>query len=313
MENPDEVVTGNVRTVGSFVEASGPALTAEPSRHGRSPRDPGQEVTRLVCPVLAKRPPDPRETASTPRRERRLNANSPPPNELRAFRMPRRPFLVALAASMLLAALEFTPSGAVETPPISALVIAGSTSSASTHVRPFAVRPVDSAALERDVVFRYNYRPLARLLGRHSDDEVTVNRIARAIVKEATRLKVAPSLLTGVLLTENPQLEPQTVSRQGAIGLMQVMHFHAGEFDCQSDDLMDVESNICHGARVFGQLLKRTGNVHRALLRYNGCVVSANTPNCHRYPSKVFRAASQVRRDLLAWDRVDAQAVGQGE
>ena len=219
--------------------------------------------------------------------------------------MPRQPFLVALAASMLLAALEFTPSGAVETPPLSALVMAGATSSASREagrlvVRP-VIRPVDSAALERDVVFRYNYRPLARLLGRHSEDQVTVNRIARAIVKEAGRLKVAPSLLTGVLLTENPQLEPATVSSQGAIGLMQVMHFHAGEFDCASDDLMDVEANICHGARVFGQYLKRTGNVHRALLRYNGCVVSANTPNCHRYPSKVIRAARQVRRDLLAW------------
>jgi soluble lytic murein transglycosylase-like protein len=168
--------------------------------------------------------------------------------------MPRRPFLVALAASMLLAALEFTPSGAVETPPLSTLVAAGATSSASREARPI-VRPVDSAALERDVVFRYNYRPLARLLERHNDDAATVNRIARAIVKEAGRLKVAPSLLTGVLLTENPQLEPATVSSQGAIGLMQVMHFHAGEFDCASDDLVDVESNICHGARVFGQYL----------------------------------------------------------
>lgn len=226
--------------------------------------------------------------------------------------MPRRPFLVALAASMLLAALEFTPSGAVETPPLSTLVAAGATSSASREARPIG-RPVDSAALERDVVFRYNYRPLARLLERHNDDAATVNRIARAIVKEAGRLKVAPSLLTGVLLTENPQLEPATVSSQGAIGLMQVMHFHAGEFDCASDDLVDVESNICHGARVFGQYLKRTGNVHRALLRYNGCVVSANTPNCHRYPGKVIRAASQVRRDLLAYpvaEVTDEKAIG---
>ena len=43
---------------------------------------------------------------------------------------------------------------------------------------------------------------------------------------------------------------------------MQVMRFHAGEFDCASDDLVHVESNICHGARVFGRYLKRTGNVH---------------------------------------------------
>jgi soluble lytic murein transglycosylase-like protein len=213
--------------------------------------------------------------------------------------MPRRPFLVALAAAALLAAVEFTPSGAVETPPLSSLVASGATTARPVTSRP--VRSVDSAALERDVVFRYNYRPLTRLLGRRTDDPTLATRIARAIVKEAGRLHVAPSLLTGVLLTENPQLETTTVSRQGAIGLMQVMHFHAGEFDCESDDLVDVESNICHGARVFGSYLKRTGDVHRALLRYNGCVVSANTPNCHRYPSKVFRAARQVRRDLLAY------------
>jgi len=30
-------------------------------------------------------------------------------------------------------------------------------------------------------------------------------------------------------------------------------------------------------------------------------VASANTPNCHRYPGKVIRAARQVRRDLLAY------------
>ncbi len=114
-------------------------------------------------------------------------------------------------------------------------------------------------------------------------------------------MRVAPSLLTGMLLTENARLEPATVSSQGAIGLMQVMHFHAGTFDCGSDDLVDVESNICHGARVFAGYLKRTGNVKRALLRYNGCVTSANTPNCHRYPSKVIRTAGQVRRDLLAY------------
>jgi soluble lytic murein transglycosylase-like protein len=225
-----------------------------------------------------------------------MNLNSPTPNELRSRLVPRRPFLVALALTMLLAAVEYTPSGAVATPPLSALVAAG-----APTPRPLPVRPMDSAALERDVVFRYNYRPLARLLGRRNGDPAVANRIARAIVKEAEYLRVAPSLLTGVLLTENPQLEPATVSSQGAIGLMQVMHFHAGSFDCASDDLINVESNICHGARVFGRYLERTGNVKRALLRYNGCVVSANTPNCHRYPAKVIRAARQVRRDLLAY------------
>jgi soluble lytic murein transglycosylase-like protein len=208
---------------------------------------------------------------------------------------------VALAITGLLGAVEFTPSGALDSPPLSAVIAAGVPAAGRSASWADRRAPVDSAVLEREVVSRYNYQPLARLLGRRNGDPETATRIARAIVKEAGRLRLAPSLLTGVLLTENPQLETGTVSSQGAIGLMQVMHFHAGEFDCDSDDLLQVESNICHGAGVFGQYLKRTGNVKRALLRYNGCVVSANTPNCHRYPAKVIRTARQVRRDLLLY------------
>jgi soluble lytic murein transglycosylase-like protein len=186
-----------------------------------------------------------------------------------------------------------TPASGLETPPITTI----------THVTPAspASAPLDSAALEQDVFARYQHRPLARLLGRHTRQQGIANRIARAIVKEAQRLHVAPSLLTGVLLTENPQLDADTVSNAGAIGLMQVMHFHAGEFDCDSDDLAQVEANICHGARVFGQYLRRTGDVRRALLRYNGCVASSNTPNCHRYPAKVLRVARQVRQQILLY------------
>lgn len=217
--------------------------------------------------------------------------------------MPRRPFLVALAVTALLAAVDYTPARSLDRPPFSAAIAAGVPARSPTPIARAIVAPaaVDSAWLEREVVSRYDFLPLARLLGRRNGDPVAATRIARAIMKESKWLQVPPSLLTGMLLTENARLEPETVSSQGAIGLMQVMHFHAGEFDCASSDLVDVESNICHGARVFGHYLKRTGNVTRALLRYNGCVTGANTPNCHRYPAKVIRAARQVRRDLLAY------------
>jgi soluble lytic murein transglycosylase-like protein len=180
-------------------------------------------------------------------------------------------------------------------------------------VRPIAVLPamsvpgrapvarVDSAALERDVVARFQHRPLTRLLLGRTRERLMADRIARAIVKEAYHLKVEPSLLTGMLLTENAPLDVEARSSQGALGLMQVMHFHAGEYDCDSDDLLQVEANICHGARVFGYYLKRTGDVRRALLRYNGCVAGTNTPRCGRYPAKVLRTARLVRRQLLQY------------
>ena len=237
------------------------------------------------------------DSASTRHRERPIQANSPPLNELAKPATPRRPFFVALAATLLLGAVEFTPPRQLKTPGLSAVAAAGVPAR-----RPAAARlPLDSAALEHQVTARYNYRPLARILRARTSDSRTAARIARAIVREAGRLRVSPSLLTGVLLTENPRLETKTVSSQGAIGLMQVMHFHAGEFDCGSDDLRDVDSNICHGAGVFGRYLARTGDLRRALLRYNGCVTSANTPNCHRYPAKVIRAAGEVRREMLRY------------
>ncbi len=204
---------------------------------------------------------------------------------------------MALAVCGFVGAVQLTPPRPRATPALRPFLAPAIVVSAP-EPEPEAV---DSVALEREVVSRYQYRPLAQLLGRHTRTPGMAVRIARAIVKEAGRLHVAPSLLTGMLLTENPRLESGTVSSQGAIGLMQVMHFHAGTFDCASNDLMQVEANICHGARVFGQLLARTGDVRRALLRYNGCVVSANTPNCHRYPTKVMRAAGQVRRQLLLY------------
>lgn len=200
--------------------------------------------------------------------------------------------LCGLAGSFLL-----TPRERIETPSLSALfahrIVMGNTANLAAAD--------DSVALEHAAVTRYTYLPLAIFLGQRTKNAGMAVRIARAIVKESGRLEVPPSLLMGVLLTENPRLEAETVSSQGAIGLMQVMNFHAGEFDCESDDLLQVEANICHGAHVFRNYLSRTGNVQRALLRYNGCISSSNTPNCHRYPGKVMREAQQVRRQLLLY------------
>jgi soluble lytic murein transglycosylase-like protein len=223
--------------------------------------------------------------------------NSPERAAVRGMEVPRRPFLVALSLTMLTAAVVWTP-------PFRPL--ADRQASSLVMVRqaatPFRVPAlVDSAALERHVVARFEHWPLARIFFSRTKERVISERIARAIVKEANYLEVEPSLLAGVLLTENAPLDAKARSSQGAIGLMQVMGFHAGEYDCDSNDLLQVEANICHGARVFGYYLKRTGNVRRALLRYNGCVSGTNTPNCRRYPAKVMRNARQVRRELLQY------------
>jgi soluble lytic murein transglycosylase-like protein len=189
-------------------------------------------------------------------------------------------------------------AGLVIAPPLLAVPPADSTVILASAV---AAPAIDSAQLERQAIRLFAHGPLARVLGGRTSSPELADSIARALVREARRIRVAPSLLAAVLLTENPALDPDTVNQFGATGLMQVMPFHAGEYGCRSDDLQEVDANICHGAQVLGRYMKRTGNVRSALLRYNGCVRSTNTPRCERYPSKVLTVAHRVRRQMLTY------------
>jgi soluble lytic murein transglycosylase-like protein len=214
------------------------------------------------------------------------------------LRQPSRSFLTFLAAAFFAGALMLTPPAQLKTPTWGSVVAARGPFPRERKARSPA--PVDSLTWEREVVARYDHLPLAQILRRSGEPEIA-NRVARAIVKEARQLQLSPSLLAGVLLTENSRLEPETISHRGAIGLMQVMRFHAGVYDCDSDDLLQVEANICHGSRVFASYLKRTRDVRSALLRYNGCIRSRATASCRRYPSKVLRQAEEVRQQLLLY------------
>jgi len=231
--------------------------------------------SRLVCPDIA-------YLDST--------MNRPSSAFLRPLRTPSRPFVTFLAAAGFAGALLLTPTAHLDSSPFAGILALDGTA--------VPAAPMDSATLESEVVNRYDHLPLAQIFRRRAEPEIA-NRVARAIVKEARELQISPSLLAGVVITENSRLEPATVSNKGAVGLMQVMRFHAGVFDCDSDDLLQVEANICHGARVFAGYLKRTKDVRSALLRYNGCVRSRATSSCRRYPGKVLREAADVRQQLL--------------
>jgi soluble lytic murein transglycosylase-like protein len=135
---------------------------------------------------------------------------------------------------------------------------------------------------------------------RFNGDRMLVRRISRAVVREARRQQVPPSLIAAVLVTENTTLKPEAKSSVGALGLMQVMPMHAGAALCGSSDLTDVDSNICHGTLILARNLRRTPTTRAALLRYNGCVRGTNTPDCHRYPSKVLARAGKVREQILS-------------
>jgi hypothetical protein len=196
-------------------------------------------------------------------------------------------------------------AGGNTTPPLSQPLplrpVARASAKRPAPSRPAPVRPaIDSSALERAVVARFSHRPLTLALARRTRNPALADRAAAAVVREAERLRMSPSVLGAVLLLENRGLDSSAVSSQGAVGLMQVMPMHAGSYGCSSRELREVDANICHGSRLLHRYLKRTGSMQVALRRYNGCVRGTNTPRCERYPARVLRTASRLRRDMLA-------------
>ena len=158
----------------------------------------------------------------------------------------------------------------------------------------------DSSLAENRLTAGETRRPLQRYFARFSDDQVVVRRVAKAVALEAKRPNGPASLIAAVVVTENTTLTPDALSSVGARGLMQVMPMHAGQVGCQSDDLVNIESNICHGTRILSWNLRRTSSPVAALLRYNGCVKGTNTPDCRKYPARVLARADRVRQEILA-------------
>jgi soluble lytic murein transglycosylase-like protein len=159
--------------------------------------------------------------------------------------------------------------------------------------------PTDSAA--RGEILRVRHALL-----KYTRDTVRAQRIATAVVAEGGRRNLSPALLIGVLLTEDVTLNPQARSFVGARGLMQVMPFHAGKWkQCPSSDLFAIENNICYGTSILADMVKRSPNLNRALLRYNGCVKGTNTPHCHTYSGKVLKFAEQAASRMLSFSMAE--------
>ena len=139
---------------------------------------------------------------------------------------------------------------------------------------------------------------IGQFLGRYTKDRGIAFRVADALVNEGHKQNISPELLVGVLLTEDPDINPTARSHVGARGLMQVMPFHGGKWGCGSKDLYDIESNICHGVKILKQAIAEAPNVRVALLRYNGCVRGRNTRDCHKYDDKVLRHVDKTEEAL---------------
>ncbi len=170
-------------------------------------------------------------------------------------------------------------------------------------------RSIQAEANELEVLLSPEVTTIRRVLTRQGASPELAALVAGSLVQEGRKNGIAPHLLLAVMLVENPWIKPDTTSHMGAVGLMQVMPFHAGGWPCPEGDLTVPEVNICYGAQILAHALGRTGgDLDLALLRYNGCVVGANTHNCHEYPSWVRRARASVEqvREMPVEDPVPA-------
>jgi hypothetical protein len=156
----------------------------------------------------------------------------------------------------------------------------------------------DSLRLEAALLRERSHLPLARILSRRSGNEEIADRAAAAVLLESRRARLSPSFVAAVLMVENTPMDTTAVSVAGAVGLMQVMPVHEGGLGCPAD-LLEVESNICHGTRLLRMYIRRNRTVQAALRRYNGCVGARVTRSCLRYPARVLRIAYSIRRELL--------------
>lgn len=143
---------------------------------------------------------------------------------------------------------------------------------------------------------------MSRVILQYTKDTSKAERIANALIREGGKKHIDPVLLVGLLLTENSRFDTTARSNVSARGLMQVMPFHAGKWGCSSGNLMDVDTNICHGVAILASYIKGAPNLKKALQRYNGCVRGTNTPNCGTYSGKVLKFADQVASQMLSVD-----------
>lgn len=215
-----------------------------------------------------------------------------------------RSFRSAICAVIVAGCAEGVPAPVPAPVPANVSPLTGTPSAATVAPpRPAAKRPpakrparkpVDSIGLEQKLIQKQAHAPLAKALARRSGNAAVADRVAAAVVREAQRRRVSPSLVAGVLLVENAPMDTTARSRAGALGLMQVMPFHAGGWGCDSSELRELDANVCHGVGVLQMYLQRNPSVTTALRRYNGC------SGCRRYPARVLRTASSIRREMLA-------------
>lgn len=99
---------------------------------------------------------------------------------------------------------------------------------------------------------------------------------------EASRAGLDPQLILSIIEVESG-FNKYSISKQGALGMMQIMPFWVDAIGISSHNLFNVTTNIRYGCAILRYYIeKEHGNLSRALARYNGKLGSII------YPELVF-------------------------
>ena len=103
-------------------------------------------------------------------------------------------------------------------------------------------------------------------------------QLLRTIQYEATRARLDPQLVLGVIEVESG-FRKYAVSTAGARGYMQVMPFWTRLIGQPKHNLFDLRTNIAYGCVILRHYVdQENGDYFRALARYNGSLGSAKYP-----------------------------------
>jgi soluble lytic murein transglycosylase-like protein len=133
---------------------------------------------------------------------------------------------------------------------------------------------------------------MSRRLARHVEDPRERLRLLTLVHLEASRVQLPPELVLAVIEVES-NFDRYAVSVAGALGLMQVMPFWLDEIGRPEDNLLHTDTNLRYGCTILRYYLdKESGDLRRALGRYNGSLGKRKYPNkvIDKLSTKWFRA-----------------------
>ncbi len=183
-------------------------------------------------------------------------------------------------------------SGTQNYEPLSASVQAALSEAISDQVVPYLAFETEHAA--RDWLSAMSQRLARRIPDRLAREEFLVT-----VHYEAKRAGLDPQLVLGLIQVES-NFRKYAISRAGARGFMQVMPFWVGLIGRQNHNLFHLRTNLRYGCVILRHYLDReSGDLFRALGRYNGSLGQAE------YPNLVLRA---WRRDWHYTARADEGA-----